>query len=132
MSGLALRLLDQLVPRGLAAQMLGCRASTFSGIPTTKLTLRTAFLAALDAARADLAAAREKRRNARAVRKAKVLRIAQGDAIAALRFADLVRADLEQAAHRLASVDPVAALRVRQIAAKLYLQHEHHEGTTSQ
>ncbi|NGM47930.1 hypothetical protein G5B31_20645 [Rhodobacter sp. SGA-6-6] len=116
---LALRLLDQPVPRPLAARILGCKASTFTGIPTKGLTLKVAFVAALDAARADLAAAREKRRNARAVRKAKVLRIAQGDAAAARRFAALVAADLQGAAARLASVDPVAALRLRQIAAKL-------------
>lgn len=117
-SDLAIRLLDQPVPRSLAAKMLGCRASTFAGIPAKGLTLRAAFIAALADARRDLSAAREHRRSLRATRKTKLSAIARQDAVAARRFADLVAADLEAAADRLASVDPVAALRLRQIAVR--------------
>lgn len=125
---LALRLLDQPVPRHLAARLLGCTVKTFTGIAASRLTLKVAFLAALAAARADLSAAREQRRKARALRKPRVLAIARRDDAAARRFAALVQDDLEQAAARLAAVDPCAALRLRRIAASLALNRKLRKG----
>lgn len=71
----ALKLLDRVIPRTVAAQFLGCSPRLFAGVKSKDLTLATAFAIALAAARADLDAARERRRRLKSVRKSKIIRL---------------------------------------------------------